>query len=256
MSSPQDRVIGDAAPPSHLPDPPPAEMGDAWADMSPHHSGFVTLNGVKLHYLDWGGQGENLIFLHGNGHTAHIFDDLAPRFIDCFRVLALTRRGHGESDRPDTGYDTDTLVEDIRQFLDQKGIRRAILTGHSFAGDELTRFAGLYPERVSRLIYLDAAYDSSDLPAILANHPVSFAPSDSDLRSFDTLRHYLQTLRSFGTEESSWSSAEEANMRASWTTGADGTVHYLLPRPVLEALWNGTIEAHPDYTQLILQRRD
>jgi len=46
-----------------------------WIDRSPHKSGFLTANGVKLHYLDWGGMGPSMLFLHGLGDTAHIFDD-------------------------------------------------------------------------------------------------------------------------------------------------------------------------------------
>ena len=128
-------------------------------DTSPHKSDFVNVNGIRLHYLDWGGSGEVLLFLAGMGCNAHIFDDFAPRFTDQFHVMALTRRGHGESDRPETGYDVDTLIEDIRQFLDALGIEKVILAGHSMANIELSHFAVLYPDRVIKLIYLDAAYD-------------------------------------------------------------------------------------------------
>lgn len=127
-------------------------------DTSPHKDGFVNINGIQLHYLDWGGNGPDLLFLPGLGCNAHIFDNFAPRFTDRFRVLALTRRGHGDSDYPETGYDIDTLVEDIRQFLDYLGIERVILVGHSLAGIELSHFAALHPERVEKLIYLDAVY--------------------------------------------------------------------------------------------------
>ena len=119
-----------------------------WTDKSPHKAGFITANNVKLHYLDWGGAGETLLFLHGMGDTAHIYDELASKFTNQFRVIGLTRRGHGESEIPETGYDTATLVEDIRQFLDALKIQRVVLAGHSFAGDELTRFAVVHPDRV------------------------------------------------------------------------------------------------------------
>src|SRR5437773_7261692 len=89
-----------------------------WTDKSPHKTAFIRVNGVRLHYLDWGGNGETMLFLHGLGDTPHIFDDLAPKFTNQFRVLGLTRRGHGQSEIPEDGYDTATLVEDIRQFLD------------------------------------------------------------------------------------------------------------------------------------------
>src|SRR5688572_16500381 len=90
----------------------------SWQDSSSHQSAFLKVNNVKLHYLDWGGEGQVLLLLHGLGDTAHIFDDLAPRLTQRFRVLGLTRRGHGQSDKPETGYDTATLVDDILQFLD------------------------------------------------------------------------------------------------------------------------------------------
>ena len=48
-------------------------------DQSPHQSGLVHVNGIDLHYLDWGGSGDVLLFLAGMGCNAHIFDDLAPR---------------------------------------------------------------------------------------------------------------------------------------------------------------------------------
>jgi pimeloyl-ACP methyl ester carboxylesterase len=128
-------------------------------DRSPHKSDFVTVHGINLHYLDWGGSGDVLLFLAGLGCNAHVFDDLAPRFTDTFHVMALTRRGHGASDHPETGYDIDTLTEDIFRFLDVLGIEKVILAGHSMANVELSHFAALHPERVLKLIFLDAAYD-------------------------------------------------------------------------------------------------
>ncbi len=73
----------------------------AAGDTSPHRSAFVRSNGVKLHYLEWsGGKRGVLLMLAGLGNDAHVFDSFAVRFTDKYRVLALTRRGYGESDRP------------------------------------------------------------------------------------------------------------------------------------------------------------
>jgi len=128
-------------------------------DKSPHKSEFITVNGVKLHYLDWGGQGDPLLFLAGIGNTPHVFDNFAPKFTNQFRVLGLTRRGHGESEIPDSGYDTATRVEDIRHFLEALKVRRAVLVGHSAAGGELTMFGGAHPDRTIKLVYVDAVFD-------------------------------------------------------------------------------------------------
>jgi pimeloyl-ACP methyl ester carboxylesterase len=130
-------------------------------DNSPHESRLVEVNGIRLHYLDWGGNGPILLFLARLGCNAHIFDKFALRFTGGFHVMALTRRGHGESDHPETGYDIDTLTEDINQFLRGLDIDQVFLAGHSLAGVELTRFAVLHPDMVRGLVYLDAAYDRS-----------------------------------------------------------------------------------------------
>jgi len=135
-------------------------------------SDFVHVNGIRLHYLDWGGEGTTLIFLTGMGSSAYIFGGFAPLFTDKFHVLALTRRGQGDSDYPETGYDPDTLVEDIRQFMDALHIEKAILAGHSLAGVELTHFAATHPERVEKLVYLDALDDRRKERLIMEKHPL------------------------------------------------------------------------------------
>lgn len=143
------------------------------ADRSPHTSGRIQANGIQQHYLDWGGKGEVLLLLTGFGDDAHVFDDFAPKFTDRFHVIGLTRRGFGESDKPETGYDTATRVEDIRRFLDARKIEKVSLVGHSLAGDELTLFAGKYPQRVRKLVYLDAAYDRRDVGKLLRSDPAT-----------------------------------------------------------------------------------
>ena len=143
-------------------------------DKSPHKSDFINANGIRLHYLDWGGNGPALVFLAGMGCSAYVFSKFAARFTDNFHVLALDRRGHGDSDYPETGYDPATLTEDLRQFLDALKIDRVILAGHSFAYIELSHFAVLYPERVLKLVYLDAVYDntSPEYEAVMSKNPL------------------------------------------------------------------------------------
>ena len=122
-----------------------------------HHGG----QGVKLEVLDFGGQGSPILLLAGLGATAHSFDELAPMLARKHRVVAITRRGTGYSSRPDFGFDTPHLARDVLQVMDALKLSRALLVGHSIAGDELTWLGGQHPERFSGLVYLDAAYDRS-----------------------------------------------------------------------------------------------
>jgi non-heme chloroperoxidase len=136
----------------------------AWKDPSPHRVMRVAVAPhVELEVLDWGGSGPPLVFLAGFGNSAHIFDAFAPEFVPHFRVLGITRRGFGGSSKPTTGYDTTTLVRDIVAVLDSLGIARASFAAHSFGGSELNYLAARFPQRIDRLVYLDAAADFRQL---------------------------------------------------------------------------------------------
>src|SRR5262245_25316458 len=87
-----------------------------WSDAAAHKIAFITANGVRLQYLDWGGSGPALILIHGYGDNPHIFDDIAPAFTDRFRVIAYARRGHGQSEAKGP-YDMATLTEDLRGVM-------------------------------------------------------------------------------------------------------------------------------------------
>lgn len=179
-------------------------------DTSPHKSDFVHVNGIKLHYLDWGGEGDVLLFLAGMGCNAHIFDDFAPRFTDKFHVMALTRRGHGESDHPETGYDVDTLTEDIREFLDRLEIKKVILAGHSMANVELSHFSALYPERILKLIFLDAAYDrnSESYKSMVENSPWrKMQPPGLDVDYYLEEEYFAATKRAYPSFQLIWTEA-------------------------------------------------
>jgi len=167
----------------------------AWAGTAGPLEGFADVSGVRLQFLDWGGSGQALIFLHDNGQNAHKFDDLAPAFTDRFHVIAYSRRGAGSS-QANTPYDIATLTEDLRGLMDALGIQKANLVGHSFAGAEITQMAAAHPERVHRIVYLDAAYDFSESDyraARAALPPWVFARPESAMSSFDAYRSYERT---------------------------------------------------------------
>jgi non-heme chloroperoxidase len=133
---------------------------DSWTDRAPHKALGVTVEpGVRIHVLDFGGTGTPLVFLSGIGNNAHVFDDFAQRFTRTNRVVALTRRGFGESSHPETGYDQPRLAKDVITVLDSLGIRRAVFAGHSIGGYEITHIAATYPDRVLGLVYLDGGSD-------------------------------------------------------------------------------------------------
>jgi len=124
-----------------------------------------------------------LLFLAGLGDSVRRFDSFAPRFLDRFHAVGLTRRGQEESAKPSTGYALRTLADDIRAFMDLKGIGRATLVGHSIAGAEMTTFAAVYPTRLTALVYLDAAYDYAQAYELAAGGGLASANPDLSLEA-------------------------------------------------------------------------
>lgn len=226
------------------PEAQPSEA--AWTDPSPHASGFVTANGIRLHYLDWGGTGPNLILIHGYNDNPHVFDDLVPALGGQFRVVAYARRGHGQSGK-EGPYDLGTLTEDLRVLMDSLGIAKAHLAGWSMGGNEITAMAGRYPDRVERIVYLDAGYDWAD-PAIVAgfnNLPVNISATGSDLASIDAFKAW-QLANWFPALADP--SRAEAYFRDMVEIQPDGSVRPVIPDSVGAALWTSLTTEHRNYT--------
>lgn len=208
---------------------------------------FVTVNGVRLHYLDWGGTGPAFVLVHGLGQSPHIFDHLAAALSDHFRVIAYARRGHGKSDAPDDPYDNATLVEDLRQLLDSLRIAQANLLGWSMGGNEITEFAGSHPERVLKLVYLESGYDWSDSTFWEAFEalPIDLEPDSASLQSLDAYRSWYQTMWAPGVP---WTPGLEAHLRDITRIATDGTVQVFPIASVSEKLFASLASTRRDYT--------
>jgi pimeloyl-ACP methyl ester carboxylesterase len=214
-------------------------------------SNFVPVNGIRLHYLDWGGHGPTLIFLTGMGSSAYIFNGFAPRFTDSFRVLALTRRGHRDSDYPETGYDADTLIEDICQFMDHLNVEKASLAGHSLAGFELTQFAATYPNKVEKMIYLDALDDRRGLPEIHKQNPLRNIEIKREESTPQTFEEYVAaTKRESPSIAEIWSELWDVEIAHEVKINEEGIFVERMPEFVgemmFENLFNGYVPKRVD----------
>ena len=208
-------------------------------DISSFKSEFANVNGIRLHHLDWGGNGTALLFLTGMGNSAYIYNQFAPRFSDKFRVIALTRRGHGDSDCPETGYDVDTLTNDVLDFMDSLGIDKAILAGHSMSNVELCHFAALYPERVIKLVFLDAAYDRTSpvFKAIREKNPMRNIQVEGAYDDYDSIEeHVAATIKYYPFWASIWGKETNEDLLHITVKNAEGKMAYKMPDPVGAAL--------------------
>ena len=113
---------------------------------------------MQLEVLDFGGTGRPIVLLAGLGNTAHVFDQFAVKLTSLGHVCDHAPGYGGASSRPESGYDVVRLGEDVRAVLEALRIERAVLVGHSIAGQEMSYLAAQHRRTIAALIYLEAAY--------------------------------------------------------------------------------------------------
>jgi pimeloyl-ACP methyl ester carboxylesterase len=124
-------------------------------------SKFVRVNGVKLHYLDWGGDRHKrtILLLHGGSAHAHWWDSVAPRLTAFGNVLALDHRGHGRSEWANPPhYGPSVYKRDICSFIREHIGTPVLLIGHSMSGEIAQRIAVEEPQLLSAMVIIDAPH--------------------------------------------------------------------------------------------------
>ena len=106
---------------------------------------------ITLHYQE-AGAGEPLILLHGNGENGEYCRHQIVYFSQKYRVIAVDTRGHGQSPRGTAPFTIQQFAGDLKDFMDQLEISRAVLLGFSDGANIAMKFALSYPERVKALI--------------------------------------------------------------------------------------------------------
>ena len=117
--------------------------------------GYFSTNGIKLHFRDWGGTGRPVVLLHGLASSCHIWDLVAPRLAEDFSVIAVDQRGHGLSDKPESGYDFASVGRDLLGVIQARNLERPVVVGHSWGADVALEFAVAYPDIASGICFVD-----------------------------------------------------------------------------------------------------
>ncbi len=124
---------------------------------------ITTQDNVKLYMKDWG-TGRPVLLLHGWPLSADSWDDLALALAaEGFRVIAYDRRGFGRSDQPWSGYEYDTLADDLAAVIKATGVQDATLLGFSMGGGEVARYLSRHQGKHLR----QAVLLSSVVPGLL-----------------------------------------------------------------------------------------
>jgi pimeloyl-ACP methyl ester carboxylesterase len=118
----------------------------------------MIVGSMRLHYLDWGGAGVPIVFLHGGGLTAHTWDVLIAMLRHNYRCVALDQRGHGDSEwSPVIDYRIAAHLGDIEGFIDALKIERPVLVGQSMGGLNSIAYATRHSDQMRAMVIVDVA---------------------------------------------------------------------------------------------------
>jgi pimeloyl-ACP methyl ester carboxylesterase len=112
---------------------------------------------LRLNYVDWGNaDAPPLLLIHGGRDHARSWDWVAEELRHNWHIIAPDLRGHGDSSwSPDGNYEMSAFVYDIAQLIHQLNLAPVSIIAHSMGGNIATRYAGLYPENVKRLVNIE-----------------------------------------------------------------------------------------------------
>jgi pimeloyl-ACP methyl ester carboxylesterase len=140
---------------------------------------------LKLHFWDWGDNGKpSLVLVHGSRDHARSWDRIAPALCRDFRVVAPDLRGHGDSSWAQGAmYSIPEYVLDISALIDIVSRDPVYLIGHSLGGAIVLQYAGVYPDRVRKLVSIEGY---GPPPEKLAPHP-----------AHERLRSWIENMRDY-----------------------------------------------------------
>jgi pimeloyl-ACP methyl ester carboxylesterase len=118
----------------------------------------LSSNGITLHYEDTGGDGRPVVLIHGWPLSgASWSEQVGPLTEAGHRVITYDRRGFGDSEKPESGYDYDTFAADLAGLLDGLDLTDVSLVGFSMGGGEIARYIGKYGEdRLRSVVFAGA----------------------------------------------------------------------------------------------------
>lgn len=123
-------------------------------------SAFITVDGMDVHYREEGVSEADvpIILIHGTGSSLHTFNDWVSRLKVNYSVIRMDIPGHGLTGPfPNRDYSIEAYVKFLKHFLDKKGIDKCIIGGNSLGGHIAWQFTATHPDRVKKLVLIDAA---------------------------------------------------------------------------------------------------
>jgi pimeloyl-ACP methyl ester carboxylesterase len=168
--------------------------------MKPVLDEFVSAGDLRFHYVQWGEHGTPIVCISGITANAFCFQAFADDLAREHRVIAYDLRGRGDSDKPEHGYSVAIHADDLAKLIDAWGLDRPIVLGHSMGAFVALYFAAHYPDKLSKLILVDAGAEPpwksvDDRPAWLA---LTMSRLGTSVPSFEEFKQRLKAAPFLG----------------------------------------------------------
>ncbi|MFW5678649.1 MAG: haloalkane dehalogenase [Pseudomonadota bacterium] len=153
----------------------------------PYEKAHIEVEGSRIAYVDEG-QGQPILFLHGNPTSSYLWRNVLPYVTDGYRAVAADLIGMGDSDKPDIGYTFEDHARYLDGFVEALGLEDIILVVHDWGSALGMRYARLNPDNVAGLAFMEAI-----VPPVLPAPGYEAMPPD--------MAEFFRTLRSSAGED-------------------------------------------------------
>ena len=175
---------------------------------------ITTTNRQKFNYINWQNSGPDIVLIHGLASNLHIWELVGELLSSQFNVIAYDQRGHGLSDKPSTGYDFDSITEDLLSLCISLNLSNPIIVGHSWGANVVIEALAKDKDKY----YQGGVLVDGGILNIYKNSPslwneieLSLAPPNLEHLSIDELIEKVHTK-----QPGYWSSAMERVLRNSF----------------------------------------
>jgi len=178
---------------------------------------------IAIHYKCWHASGEPVLLLHGLADCNVVWSSLGEVLGDRYCVVAPDLRGHGDSDKPERGYDSDAIISDLRALMKHLGWVKAHILGHSWAGRVACLWAARHPEDFASSILVDPFFAGSIPSWFRAAFPLfyrllPFLKTAGPFPSYAAAEELGRSLKQFR----GWSPLQQAAFASAIEQKADG----------------------------------
>lgn len=201
----------------------------------------TTTDQTQLFVSDWGPMsGPSVVFAHAWGLTGDMWSSQIPDLIDAgFRCVTFDRRGHGRSDRSRSGYDLDTLADDLATIIDTLDLEQVVLVGHSMGAQEVVYY--LDRHGTGRVVGVVLSAPATPVLRQSPDHPRGIPESMFEAQR-EAIRRDLGAFIDMTSSEDYFGSAQTSRHLDAWTR------QQIINTPLYVLL-----ETHRTYTQTDLR---